>query len=44
LPPDELSALEEAQSVVVETDGNYTTLLAIMTGELDAGSYGQVSS
>lgn len=44
LPPKEQLALEAAESVVIEMDDSYTTLLAAITADLDAGSYGQSSS
>jgi hypothetical protein len=44
LPTEMQLALEAAESVVIEMDDSYMTLLEVITADLDSGSYGQSSS
>jgi len=44
LPPEQQLALKAAESAVIEADNAYTTLLAVIMSDLDAGSDGESSS
>jgi hypothetical protein len=44
LPPDQQSALKEAEAAVVESDDTYTSRLDAIESDLGVGKYGKAST